>query len=194
MGRPSLAKERRSALIAAAVEEIHARGSLGVTMQAIAARAGVSGPLASHYFGTKDALITAALRDMLRRLHVDVVTALGHASGPRERLSALIAANFGPAQFRDEIISAWLNFYVRAQADEPTCRLLRIYLRRLQSNLLHEARQLAPPKRAAALADTLAALIDGFYLRHALRQRAPDAAHVVARIEETISLYLKETS
>ncbi|PIE12111.1 MAG: transcriptional regulator BetI [Rhodobacterales bacterium] len=192
MGRPSLATERRAALIVAAIDEIHAQGTLGVTMAAIAARAGVSGPLASHYFGTKDALITEALRDMLRRLNADVIAALRAANGPRARLSALIRANFGPGQFCDKTISAWLNFYVRAQADEPTQRLLRIYFRRLQSNLLHEVRQLAPQARAEALADTLAALIDGFYLRHALRQRPPDAGHVVARIEETISLYLSE--
>lgn len=191
MGRPTLAPERKAALIKAAIAEIHARGSLGVTMQAIAARAGVSGPLASHYFGTKDALIVAALRDMLQRLHRDVLEALAKANGPRDRLSALINANFGPGQFRDATVSAWLNFYVRAQADEDTNRLLRIYLRRLQSNLLHEARQLAPAPRAEALADTVAAMIDGFYLRHALRQRPPDAAHVVARIEDVISLYLK---
>lgn len=192
MGRPSLATERRAALIRAAIDEIHARGTLAVTMQGIAARAGVSGPLASHYFGTKDALITAALRDMLRRLHGDVVAALRAARTPRARLSALIAANFGPGQFRDETISAWLNFYVRAQADAQTRRLLRLYLRRLQSNLMHAARQLAPPDRAEALADTLAALIDGFYLRHALRERPPNAAHVIARIEHTIALYLPE--
>lgn len=192
MGRPSLAKERRALLIDAAVDEIHARGSLGVTMQAIAARAGVSGPLASHYFGTKDALITAALREMLERLRRDVVAGLRAAEGPRARLSAILAANFGPSQFRPETISAWLTFYVRAQAEPETRRLLSVYLRRLTSNLHHEARQLVPPERAAALADTVAALIDGFYLRHALRGQAPDATHVIARIEDVVALHLAE--
>lgn len=191
MGRPSLATERRAALARAALEEIHARGSLGITMAGVAARAGVSGPLASHYFGTKDALILAALRAMLQQLGRDVVAALSAAEGPRDRLSALIAANFGPGQFREETITAWLTFYVRAQSDPNVRRLLRVYLRRLHSNLMHDARQLTPTPDA--LAETVAAMIDGFYLRHALRNRPPDAAHVIARIEETIDLYLQDS-
>lgn len=191
MGRPSLAPARRAALVNAALAEIHARGSLGITMAGVAARAGVSGPLASHYFGTKDALILAALRAMLQRLRADVVTALAAADGPRARLSALVAANFGPGQFKDDTITAWLTFYVRAQSDPATRRLLRIYLRRLQSNLMHDARALTSDPQA--LAETVAAMIDGFYLRHALRNRPPDAAHVIARIEATIDLFLKDT-
>lgn len=179
-------------LIAATVAEIHARGSLGVTMQGIAARAGVSGPLASHYFGSKDALILAALRDMLERLRQDVVAALRASDTPRARLSAIVAANFGPQQFQAHTIAAWLNFYVRALGEPEARRLLRVYLRRLNSNLLHAASALLPRDEAEALAETVSALIDGFYLRHALRRRPPDAAHVKARIETVIRLALGE--
>lgn len=191
MGRPSLAPTRRAALIDAALAEIHARGSLGITMAGVAARAGVSGPLASHYFGTKDALILAALRAMLQRLRADVVAALRQADGPRARLSALVAANFGAGQFSNSTVTAWLTFYVRAQSDPATRRLLRVYLKRLHTNLMHDARHLTP--QPEALAETVAAMIDGFYLRHALRNRPPDAAHVIARIENTIDLFLKDT-
>lgn len=190
MGRKSLAPQRRAALITATVQEIHARGTLGVSTQAIAARAGLSAPLAMHYFGSKDAMILAALRDMLARLRRDVVAALQVAQTPRARVSALLRTNFGPEQFRPETISAWLTFYVRAQEDAETNRLLRIYQHRLLSNLRHELRALLPGDRALALADVIAAMIDGFYLRHALREAPPDAETVIARIETIIDLHL----
>ena len=67
---PKLGMEpiRRRALIAAAIEQIHATGSLDVTVGQIAKRAGVSSALAHHYFGGKEDLIIAAMRHLLREL------------------------------------------------------------------------------------------------------------------------------
>jgi TetR/AcrR family transcriptional repressor of bet genes len=64
-----------------------------------------------------------------------------------------------------------MTFYVQAQTSPDALRLLRVYQRRLRSNLTHALRPLCDDPRQAA--DTMAALIDGLYIRAALT--APDA-------------------
>ena len=135
---PKLGMEplRRKALIDAAIGAIGERGSLDVTMAQIAKRAGVSSALAHHYFGAKDDLLHATMRHILAELGRDVRTALGETTTPEERVRAIIAVNFSVKQFASETVAAWLTFYVEAQRSERLRRLLRIYARRLHSNLM----------------------------------------------------------
>ncbi len=164
---------RKAALVKATIVEIGRVGSLDVTVSQIAKRAGMSSALAHHYFGSKEDMFLAAMRHILTLYGAEVRGALVASRGPQERLHAVISANFSPANFRREVIGAWLNFYVLAQSVPQAGRLLRVYQRRLRSNLLSNLRPLAGPK-ADELASGLAALIDGVYLREALKQGVPD--------------------
>ena len=56
---------RRDALVRATIAEIGAAGSLDVTVSRIAKRAGMSSALAHHYFGGKDQIFEAAMRQIL---------------------------------------------------------------------------------------------------------------------------------
>lgn len=159
---------RRSALVEATIHEIGARGSLDVTVSQIARRAGMSSALAHHYFGSKEQIFAAAMRHILTLYGAEVRGALIMAKTPRQRLEAIVRASFAPGQFRDEMIAAWLNFYVRAQKSDEARRLLQVYHRRLRSNLHHAFRQLAPAEEARTLTRGLAAMIDGLYIRQAL--------------------------
>jgi TetR/AcrR family transcriptional repressor of bet genes len=163
---------RRTALVAATIEEIGAAGHLDVTVGQIAKRAGMSTALAHHYFGGKDQIFLAAMRHILREFGAEVRTALQHAPTPYARAEAIIAACFAPSCFDPSTISAWMTLYGRAQTNTDTARLLRMYQNRLHSNLSHALRALsAQPEEDAR---TLAALIDGLYLRAALA-RTSDA-------------------
>lgn len=159
---------RRRALISAAIEAIHDRGMNDVTMGDIARRAGVSAALAHHYFGSKDDLLLATMRHLLDELGAEMRRRLLAAQGPMERLFAIIEGNFSPAQFQPATISAWLAFYMQAQHDAEAARLLKVYLRRLESNLVHDLSLLVPPAEARAVARGAAAMIDGLWLRAAL--------------------------
>ena len=153
---------RRTALVEATISEIGAHGSLDVTVAQIARRAGMSSALAHHYFGSKEQMFVAAMRHILTLYGAEVRGALIMAKSPRERIEAIIRASFTPAQF-------WLNFYVQAQRSDEARRLLHIYQRRLRSNLHHAFRALAPDE-ARTLTRGLAAMIDGLYIRQALRE------------------------
>lgn len=159
---------RRSALVEATIHEIGERGTLDVTVSQIARRAGMSPALAHHYFGSKEAMFAAAMRHILMLYGAEVRGALIMARTPRGRVEAIIRASFAPRQFRPEMVSAWLNFYVQAQTSDEARRLLNVYQRRLRSNLLHALRQ-AGLAEARTLARGLAAMIDGLYIRQALR-------------------------
>jgi len=189
---PKLGMEplRRRALIDAAIAAISDRGSLDVTMSDIAGRAGVSSALAHHYFGAKTELLQATMRHILSELGEDTVRALKSAPTPRQRLSAVISVNFSSVQFRSEIIGAWLAFYVEAQHSAPLRRLLRVYARRLHSNLMSGLRGLVDKASAEQMAEAIAALIDGLYIRRALRDGLPNPVSAASLVEDYVDAKL----
>lgn len=178
---PKLGMEpiRKAALVKATIVEIGRAGSLDVTVGQIAKRAGMSTALAHHYFGGKEQMLLAAMRHVLAIYGAEVRGALHVTEGADARLRAILRASFAPANFRREVVGAWLNFWVLAQTVPEARRLLAIYQRRLRSNLLSCLRDMAPD-RAERLADGLGALIDGLYLREVLREGAPDGRAAVA--------------
>jgi TetR/AcrR family transcriptional repressor of bet genes len=180
---------RREALVKATIAEIGATGSLEVTVSKIAKRAGMSPALAHHYFGSKERLFLAAMQHLLTVYGAWVRRELVAAETPRARLEALIRASFEAGNFEPEVIAAWLNFYVHAQSDAGAARLLRVYHARLRSNLVHDLRPLAGHK-APEIAETVAALIDGVYIRHALGT-PPDGVSAVARVTDVLDRLLE---
>ncbi|MCB2127655.1 MAG: transcriptional regulator BetI [Rhodobacteraceae bacterium] len=174
---PKLGMEpiRKAALVNATITEIGRSGSLDVTVSQIARRAGMSSALAHHYFGSKEQIFLAAMRHVLTLYGAEVRGALAAADGNRARVVGIVRASFSSANFRREVIGAWLNFYVLAQTQADAARLLAVYQRRLASNLVHALRPLVGA-RARPVADGLGALIDGVYIREALNPRTPDGA------------------
>lgn len=181
---------RRKALIDAAIAVIGERGSLDVTMNDIAGRAGVSSALAHHYFGAKNGLLEATMRRLLSDLGADVRRKLAQARTPRERISAIIAVSFSVGQFSSDTVSAWLAFYLEAQQSSQLRRLLRVYIGRLRSNLVAPLSELLPRAEADKTAEGIAAMIDGFYIRRALRDGLPNPLSAVAIIEDYVDAKL----
>lgn len=177
---------RRKALVDAALRAIGQHGSLAVTMSEIAREAGVSAALAHHYFGSKDQLLIETIRALLRQLKTDTVTALGRCHTPRERLSAIIKVSFHADQFASETIAAWLAFYTEAQRSEAVRRLLVIYARRLNSNLVSALKALCSEPDARRIAEGAAAMIDGLYIRQSLRSAPVTVEGSMALVEDYI--------
>ena len=190
---PKLGMEpiRKAALVNATIVEVGRTGSLDVTVSQIAKRAGMSTALAHHYFGGKEAMFLAAMRHVMSIYGAEVRGALAVSEGPEGRLNAIVRASFSPANFRREVVGAWLNFYVLAQTVPEARRLLGVYQARLHSNLMACLRPLAG-SRAEVVAKGLAALIDGVYLREALSGKAPDGKTSVALVLDYLAAELKQ--
>lgn len=163
---------RRRALVNAAIAEVGAHGA-DVTVAQIAKSAGMSTALAHHYFDGKVDMFDQAMRHILSEYSAAVRHELSRGG---DRVAAVVGASFATQNFRPDVVAAWLTFYLQAQKSDQAARLLAIYQGRLRSNLRYGLRQRGHPA-PDALAETLAALIDGVYLRAALSGRADgDAA------------------
>lgn len=190
MARPTVEPQRRQAMIGAAIEAIHAQGSLDVTVRDIAQRAGFSPALAHHYFGGKDDLLLAVMRQLLGDLARETSARLRGVADGRARLRAILSASFGAEQFQPATISAWLAFYDMAQRNAQARRLLRVYFRRLESNLAEALSRIAPRKTAREIAVGAGAMIDGLYLRQGLGGATPDGAAAARAVEAFIAARL----
>lgn len=168
---------RKAALINAAITMVGRTGSLDVTVAQIAREAGMSSALAHHYFGSKDRIFLAAMRQILTQYRDAVRDALAPVETPQERLQAIVTASFALPNFDRNTIAAWLNFYALALVDPEAARLLRVYRKRLRSNLLVALLPVVPD-RASDVAETLGALIDGVYIRAALSEKQDAGAAV----------------
>jgi len=181
---------RSQAMVEAAIVEIGEAGSLDVTVSQIARRAGMSPALAHHYFGSKEQMFLAAMRHILKLYGTSVRLRMAACSTPIARIQAIIEASFAPDQFDREVVAAWLTFYVRALQSAEASRLLQIYARRLHSNLVFDLKKIVDEHTAQAIAQGLAAMIDGFYIRHALQDFAPAQEDVRRMVLDYLDLYL----
>ncbi|TRD23268.1 choline-binding transcriptional repressor BetI [Palleronia caenipelagi] len=178
---------RRRAVVEAAIAEIGRAGSLDVTVAQIARHAGISSALVHHYFGSKDQVLLAAMRHLLVLYSAEIRTALDQAPSPAARVEAIVRVSFSPKSLSPEMLAAWLNFYVAAQRSEEARRMLCTYHRRLLSNLTHGLRPLVGGE-APEMAQRMAAMIDGIYLRLGLGDGALDhdeAVHLVFGLLDT---------
>ncbi|MET1413807.1 transcriptional regulator BetI [Roseibium sp. HPY-6] len=186
MPKVGMEAERRKSLIDATVDAIHERGYSDITMAQIAKRAGVSGGLVHHYFGSKDQLLAATMRHLLTELGRAIRKDLARAETPRERISAIITGNFATDQFQPAVIAAWLAFYVQSRTTKSNSRLLRVYAARLASNLTFNLRSFMPRAEAQRVAEGTASMIDGVWIRQALSDARPDRQAAIAIVEDYV--------
>ncbi len=171
---------RKAQLIEAAIRSVGRSGSLDVTVAQIAREAGMSSALAHHYFGSKTQIFLAAMRQILTNYRDAVRQGLQGCETPAARLEAIVEASFARPNFDRETVAAWMNFYALALIEPEAARLLAVYHRRIHSNLVFNLRPLVGD-RSENVAETLASLIDGVYLRTALSRNpaGPNAAAIV---------------
>jgi TetR/AcrR family transcriptional repressor of bet genes len=168
---------RRKQLVEAAISVIHEQGFANATVARIARQAGVSSGIVHHYFTDKDELLFATMRSLLNELRRDTITRQKTARSPEERVNAIIDASFGEQQFDERVFSAWLALYGNARQSDRLQRILKLYHRRLRSNLLHELSDLMDRQKAEALAEGIGAMIDGLWLRYALTGKPDNPEH-----------------
>ncbi|MEX0299252.1 MAG: transcriptional regulator BetI, partial [Kordiimonas sp.] len=177
-------------LIKATIRTIANVGYSDTTVGKIAKEAGLSVGIISHYFGGKQALLEATMAKVLFELHDAFLSRLADASTPRERLSAIVLTNFDDNQYQPEIVRAWLAFWAQVAFSPTLHRLQQIYSKRLLSNFKHELRQLIPADQTSGTAETLASLIDGFWLRSATGGTPPQLGMIRTLVESSIDYHI----
>ena len=93
---------RRNDLIRAAYQVFLEHGVNGMTVARIGKRVGMSHGIVNYYFKNKDDLMHAVMRHAFRQISDDAVARLREARTPRERIDAIVRANFLEGVFRQE--------------------------------------------------------------------------------------------
>ncbi|WP_373505181.1 transcriptional regulator BetI [Aestuariivirga sp.] len=189
--RTSIEKIRRRDLVEAAYLTFLDHGMKGMTMARIGERAGMSHGIVNYYFKSKDELLSAVVRKANFLIMQDAVRRLKLARTPRERVSAVIAANFPKDLFTREIARAWVSYYAMIGEHAEFERLQNAVDSRLARNLGHALKQLAGEEDARSITLSIATLIDGLWLRHAKSNDQMDAMGAIRHIEAFVDERLK---
>lgn len=184
--KTSIEAIRRRDLVEAAYQTFLEHGLSGMTMARIGERAGMSHGIVNYYFKSKDALLSAVVRKANFLIMQDTARRLHLAKTPRDRISAIIRANFTEDLFTRDIARAWVSYYAAIGQNPDFERLQHAVDRRLISNLMHELRQLTAPEQAAKTATNLSLLLEGLWLRRARSSVGITAEAAIALLEACV--------
>ena len=184
---------RRQQLIDATLAAVNDVGMHDATIAQIARRAGVSNGIISHYFKDKNGLLEATMRYLISHLGEAVRRRLQAQTdqSPAARLQAIVAGNFDDSQTNSAAMKTWLAFWASSLHQPQLNRLQQVNGRRLYSNLSAEFQRALPKAQARLAAKGLAALIDGLWLRSALRGTEFSQAKAIALTNEYIMFQLR---
>ncbi len=166
------AKQRKEALILAALDLISERGVRGATVRAIAERADVTQGLIRHHFSSKEELVSEAY--VFHMSHMTNLTAslnVPEDAPAKVRLAAFVAAGLTPPVVDPSSVMLWASFLNKVREDaqmrdihEQTYHDFRDRLEALIADALGEAEQPTTPQRLRHLAIACNAVIDGLWM------------------------------
>ena len=185
---------RRNDLIRAAYQVFLEHGVNGMTVARIGERVGMSHGIVNYYFRNKDDLMQAVMRHAFRQISDDAVARLKAARTPRERVDAIVRANFLEGVFRQETAAAWLSFYGHAPQVPEFARLQMAYYGRLHSDLTHALKQMVAADQAEKIATGVSVLIDGMWVRRAMISSQASVEEMIAFIDEYIDDHTRPTA
>ncbi len=170
LGMPEI---RKPQLVDATMAVIDDVGLAAASVALISRKAGVSPGIINHYFGGKHGLLEETMRSVLRQLSEGVQERLSVI--PQEdvkgRVMAIVGGNFDSRQVNSKVVKTWLAFWSLAMHDPMLFRLQRVNELRLLTHLKIELKKLLPAKHAEFVAQGIAALVDGIWLRGALNRK-----------------------
>jgi AcrR family transcriptional regulator len=187
-GGRDLTDQRRDDMLRAAADLIAERGFSETRIADVARRVNASPALVIYYFGTKDQLLTSALRHSEDAFYEECARQLEAAATARERLEILVHLTCGPDS--EDLPGTWgLWFDLWAQAfRRPAVAKHRVELERRWRTTIAEVVTAAvaageiKPVDASRFAATWGALLDGLSIQVALHDEmvGADAAFEIA--------------
>ncbi|EHH1180709.1 transcriptional regulator BetI [Vibrio vulnificus] len=198
MPKVGMPKIRRPQLVSATMTVIDRVGLHAASVSLISQEAGVSSGIINHYFGGKHGLLEETMRDILRQLSCDATKRLNSLpkQAHMQRINAILDANFVGFQSESKVIKTWLAFWSYSMHDEALKRLQRVNEKRLLSHLKRELKALMSKEQADIVAQGIAALIDGIWLRGALNPEGinADKARIIINdyLEKQLTFYSQQ--
>lgn len=161
---------RKPQLIEAAINAIDEYGFAGATVSIIGKNAGVSPAIINHYFGGKNGLLEETMKSLIHEffegLSKEVLQAKDKSS--KEKVMTLVQASLNQSQTHPQVVKAWMGFWASAMHTPSLFRLQNVYYHRLHTALVVVLKEAFDIEKAREIAQTVAALIDGMWLRGCL--------------------------
>jgi TetR/AcrR family transcriptional repressor of bet genes len=183
---------RKPQLIQAAIDAIDEHGFTGATVSIIGKNAGVSPAIINHYFGGKNGLFEETMKSLIQEffsgLHKEVSQAKDKTS--KEKVMALVRASLSQSQTHPQVVKAWIGFWASAMHTPSLYRLQNVYYHRLHTALVVVLKEAFEVEKAREIAQTMAALIDGMWLRGSL-SGGIDKARSTRQISAYLELVFK---
>lgn len=186
---------RHQELIDATINALHKQGFHKVTLSQIAQEIGATAASVNYYFGTKEHLLEATMLQLMGLLRSGLITRYAQAQTPRDRLNAIVEANFSDRLFTTEQCSVWVQFWSAAPYAPRLARLQQINRARVASNMTACLRDLIPDEAERETTRAiLQAYMDGIWIDTAQSRRTASAA--VARTDAlaTLDMLLSHTA
>lgn len=190
-------EKRRADLVQAAIRCLSAGGMSAFKMERIAAEAGVSLGLLSHYFIDKNELLTEVYQAALYEDVNRKIAELGDTAAPgsaAERLCRIVDAIITPDYLKPANLTVWLALWGEIVVNPDLRRAHRTLYRSYLSSLAALIGLVAAERRrnvnAVEIARSLQALIDGLFLERALDRQAVDHADFRRASYEFLELHL----
>lgn len=164
MARSRDVTAQRERLSSATWSVLAERGPEGLTLRAVAERAGCTTGLVLHTFPTKQALLVHA-RQLLHERTGERADAAEAAGDPLAALTAVLHEAASLTDTKREEARVWLGFLAAALADADLAALHRRYNRAFVARierLVAACRPDRPAERVALDARRLVALVEGF--------------------------------
>ncbi|MGL4541903.1 MAG: transcriptional regulator BetI [Polymorphobacter sp.] len=159
---------RRDALIAATAQCLATYGAGGISVRMVAAAAGVSAGLVTHYFGGIDELIAATYRATGDRIGALLDAAVAAAEQePRARLRAYVEANFCAPVSDPDLLATWAAFWALARA-KPEIAAIHDSVSAATRTQVEALLAACDARETRLAAIGLTALIDGLWLERSL--------------------------
>jgi TetR/AcrR family transcriptional regulator, fatty acid metabolism regulator protein len=111
-------QQRRTQLVAAAIEVIAERGYVNASLSAVAERAGTSKGVLLYHFAGKDDLVSAVVADVTATAREMLGPRIRDAGGPRERLQAYISERIGFLATHATAMRALLDIAISGRTPE----------------------------------------------------------------------------
>jgi TetR/AcrR family transcriptional regulator, transcriptional repressor of bet genes len=188
--------QQRQSLAAAALGVIADQGLEAARLRDVAARAGVTTGAVTHYFDGKDAMLEAALDEIVRQILADQDAAW---TQPPRGLDELIGsiADFLPLDVEGmQAWRIWLAFWGRAIVDERLRAKHRDYYVQISAKLQKAVRAIVPGATAAQardIADAIVAAVDGIGVRATLEPELWPAKRQRAALKTLLEPLLSAT-
>lgn len=190
MNRKRIRDIRNEELIVATIVAVHSHGYSVVTMADIAREAGASAASINYYFGSKEGLMEATMRYLLRKLRTAMITGYKTSHSPTDRLYAVMDANFSDQLFTVEQCSIWMQFWANAPYSPHLARLHRLNRARVRSHFRAELRHLLPAEGVETARQALQNYMDGAWLQAALSDQPLDPVAARAAARRVVDLVL----